>query len=75
MKQETKLFDDPFTGCTKTKLKRDVDGLKMSLDDALMLQKRGDETRRFYGWFYYWQNEDSGKFKTSKLEKDHLLMY
>ena len=49
LKQEKKLFDDPFTGCTKTKLKRDVDGLKMSLDDALMLQKRGDETRRFYG--------------------------
>ena len=41
LKQESKLFNDPFTGCTKTKLKRDLDGLEMSLDGALMLQKRG----------------------------------
>lgn len=41
LKQETKLFNDLFTGCTKTKLKRDLDGLEMSLDGALMLQKRG----------------------------------
>ena len=41
LKQETKLFNDPFTGCTKTELKRDLGGLEMSLDGALMLQKRG----------------------------------
>ena len=41
LKQVTKRFNDLFTGCTKTKLKRDLGGLKMSLDGALMLQKRG----------------------------------
>lgn len=52
LKQVTKLFNDLFTGCTKTKLKRDLDGLEMSLDGALVLQKeRGMKQEDFTGGF------------------------